>query len=115
MKKRDLKYETIRIVSMFFILILHEINVFADKNSLLYYIFATILLTGVPCFLMLSGKFAFDIDYNDEEYISKFYKRKFISLIIPVIVYMAIKEFHIMGYNLQKKNNNIFIHKVFIC
>jgi len=103
MKKRDLKYETIRVFSMLFILFLHEINTFMNRGSMLYYILATILLTGVPCFLMLSGKYAFNIDYNDKDYLKKYYTKKFVNLIIPVLVYMAIKEFHVMGYNLHKE------------
>lgn len=102
MKKRDLKYETIRVFCMFFILSIHEINTFVDQNSILYHILATIFLTGVPCFFMLSGKFAFNIDYDDSNYLAKYYKKKFINLIIPIFVYMIIKEFHIMAYNLNK-------------
>ena len=103
MKKRDSAYETIRVIAMLFILVLHEINTYMNKGTILYYILATILLTGVPLFFMLSGKYAFNIDYNDKNYIEKYYKKKFINLIIPVLVYMAIKEFHVMGYNLHKE------------
>lgn len=71
MKKRDLKYEVIRVFSMIFILAIHEINTFVDKNSMLYYVLATIFMTGVPCFFMLSGKFAFNIDYEDKDYLKK--------------------------------------------
>ena len=102
-KKRDLSYETIRVIAMLFILVLHEINTFMNKGTVLYYIIATILLTGVPLFFMLSGKYAFNIDYDDKNYIEKYYKKKFINLIIPILVYMAIKEFHVMGYNLHKE------------
>lgn len=103
MKKRDVSYEVIRVIAMIFILVLHEINTFMNKGTILYYVLATILLTGVPLFFMLSGKYAFNIDYNDKDYIEKYYKNKFINLIIPVLVYMAIKEFHVMGYNLHKE------------
>lgn len=70
---------------------------------MLYYILATIFLTGVPCFFMLSGKFAFNIDFEDEKYLTKYYIKKFINLLIPVFVYMIIKEFHVMAYNLHKE------------
>lgn len=98
--KRELKYETIRVIAMLFILILHEIDMFLDRTSTLYYILATILLTGVPCFLMISGKFAFK---NVDEDINRYYQKKFRNLIIPILVYMFIKEFHVMGYNLHKE------------
>lgn len=76
MKQREVKYEIIRVISMVFILVLHEIDTFLDKNSLLYFILATILLTGVPMFFMLSGKFAFNIDYSDKNYLTKYYLKK---------------------------------------
>lgn len=103
MKKRELKYEVIRVFSMIFILSIHEINTFMDKSSMLYYVLATIFMAGVPCFFMLSGKFAFNIDYEDKDYLMKYYKKKFINLLIPVFIYMMIKEFHIMAYNLHKE------------
>lgn len=101
--KRNLKYETIRVFAMICILAIHEINTFVEANSMLNYVLSTILLTGVPCFFMLSGKFAFNIDYEDKNYLLKYYKKKFLNLIIPILIYMIIKEFHVMAYNLNKE------------
>ena len=104
MKTRNLKYETIRVIAMLFVIIIHEMTTIIDQNSYSYLFVATILFICNPFFFMLSGKYSFDIDYEDKNYILKFYKKKFINLIVPILIYMFIRHTYIFftryDYNL---------------
>lgn len=60
-------------------------------------------MTCDTLFFMLSGKFAFNIDVEEENFYSKYYKNKFVKLIIPVIAYMLIKQAHLIVYNFNQE------------
>ena len=97
MKKRDISYELIRVLAMFFIVFDHNLNSFFDKDvsTILEPFFAV----GVTLFFMLSGKFALKLNLEDKSLYKKYYWKKVIGLIIPMLVFMAIKNWHVMAYN----------------
>lgn len=97
-KKRDISYEFIRALAMFFIIFDHNLTpYFADAEITKY--LEPFFVVGVTLFFMLSGKFAFRMNLEDKSRYKKFYWKKVVGLIIPMLVYMAIKEFHVMAYN----------------
>ena len=96
MKKRELKYEVIRVVAMFLVVFLHELTAVVDNTTISYSIFLIFLLLSNSLFFMLSGKFAFNIDYDEKNYIIKYYCKKFLKLVVPIFIYMIIREFYIL-------------------
>ena len=96
MRKRNIKYETIRVIAMIFVVIIHELSMFVEQSSYSYLIIGTFLFTANSLFFMLSGKFAFDIDYEENNYVLKYYYKKLVGFFIPVLIYMFIRQFFVM-------------------
>ncbi len=97
-KKRDVSYELIRVIAMLFIIFDHNLNPFFNDAEITKYL-EPFFVVGVTLFFMLSGKFAFRLNLEDKSLYKKFYWKKVIGLIIPMLVYMAIKNWHVMWYN----------------
>ncbi len=97
MKKRDISYELIRIFAMCLIVFDHNINPFFGKENGKFV--EPFLAVAVTLFFMLAGKFAFKLNLEDKSLYKKFYWKKVLGLIIPMLVYMAIKNWHVMAYN----------------
>lgn len=98
-KKRDLSYEFIRIFAMLLIILTHEINTYLGKGSTLATCMEIFTAVGVTLFFMLSGRFAFKLNLEDKSLYKKFYFKKIVGLIIPMVIYMLIKNWHVMVYN----------------
>jgi peptidoglycan/LPS O-acetylase OafA/YrhL len=98
-KKRDLSYELIRVLAMAFIIFDHNLNPFFGKGSCAAILLEPFFIVGVPLFFMLSGRFAFKLNLEDKSLYKKYYLKKVVGLIIPMLVFMAIKNWHIMVYN----------------
>lgn len=96
-KNRDLKYETIRVVAMIFVIAIHQIDSVSAKGDI-YFFVSLILLTCNPLFFMLSGKFALKFNYDEKDCYKKFYLNKFLKIVIPVFVYMLIKEWYLLKF-----------------
>ena len=97
LKTRDLSYEFIRVLAMIFIVFDHNLNSYIQGDLSKY--IEPFFVVGVTLFFMLSGKFAFKLNLEDKSLYKKFYWKKFIGLIIPILVFMAIKNLHVMVYN----------------
>lgn len=97
--QRDLSYEFIRVVSMILIILAHEIPNYLGQFSRLGVYTELVTNVGVTLFFMLSGKFALKLNLEDKHLYKKYYWKKVIGLIIPMLVYMAIKNWHIMVYH----------------
>jgi acyltransferase 3 len=110
---RDLSYEFIRVIAMILIVFTHEIPNYLGSSRLAtsVEIFATV---GVTIFFLLAGKFAFRLNLEDKTLYKKYYWKKAIGLIVPMLVYMAIKNWHVMTYNKQLVVTPIFYVKHFI-
>ncbi len=63
---------------------------------------------------MLSGKFAFRLNLKDQNLYKKYYWKKVIGLIIPMLVYMAIKNWHVMAYNKHLAVTPLFYLRHFV-
>jgi peptidoglycan/LPS O-acetylase OafA/YrhL len=98
-KKRDLSYEFIRVVAMLAIIFTHNIGPYLGNGTGGSTIIEPLLTVGVAVFFILSGKFAFKLNLEDKSLYKKYYWKKVIGLIIPMLVYMAIKNWHVMVYN----------------
>lgn len=96
-KTRDLSYEFIRVIAMIFIVFDHNLNSYIQGDLSKY--IEPFFVVGVTLFFMLSGKFAFKLNLEDKSLYKKFYWKKFLGLIIPMLVFMAIKNYHVMVYN----------------
>jgi len=96
-KKRDVSYELIRVLAMFFIVFDHALNSYLAPDVTKF--IEPFVAVGVTLFFMLSGKFAFRLNLEDKSLYKKYYWKKIVGLIIPMLVYMAIKNWHIMVYN----------------
>ncbi len=97
MKKRDISYEIIRVIAMFFIVFDHNLSTYLPKDITTF--LEPFFVVGVTLFFMLSGKFAFKLNLEDKSLYKKYYWKKVIGLIVPMLVYMAIKNWHVMVYN----------------
>lgn len=75
--KRDIKYETVRVVAMLFVITIHQLDPLRLKlqNPITYNIFSLILMTCNGMFFMLSGKFALQFNYEKEGCYKKYYKK----------------------------------------
>ena len=97
--KRDLSYEVIRVLAMVLIVLTHEIGPYLGDNPTLSSFTEVITVVGVTLFFLLSGKFAFKLNLEDKSLYKKFYWKKFIGLIVPMLIFMLIKEAHVLVYN----------------
>lgn len=93
-KKREMSFELLRIISMLFVIILHvetyyieEVNkLWRDSDILLFSksLFETITRIAVPCFLMITGAFVLN-NHENRNYI-EFYRRSFKKLFIHAFI-----------------------------
>ena len=97
--KRDISYEIVHVLAMVLIILTHEINPYLGDNPTLSSLIEAITAVGVTLFFLLSGKFAFKLNLEDKSLYKKFYWKKFIGLIVPMLVFMLIKEAHVIIYN----------------
>ena len=102
-KKRDINYELIRLVAMLGVIFCHvsSMYIWSDNNSAIYQALDVLFCTCNALFFLLAGRFAFKVNLEDKTKNKQFYWKKIIGLIIPILVYMAIKNYHVMAYNKQ--------------
>ena len=100
-KKRDISYEIIRVIAMIMVVVVHEMPTYTVKQSDGYpfLAFDALLCTCNALFFLLAGRFAFRMNLDDKNLYKKYYWKKALGLIIPMLVYMAIKNWHVMVYN----------------
>jgi surface polysaccharide O-acyltransferase-like enzyme len=100
-KKRDLSYEVIRVIAMCLVIIVHELLDYYIQNlaSRKYMAIEAALCVCNALFFLLAGRFAFKMKLDDNDLYKKYYWKKAIKLLIPVFVYSAIKNWHIMLYH----------------
>lgn len=111
---RELKYEVIRVVAMIFVIAIHQIDAIAINNNIYYYI-SLILLTCNPMFFMLSGKFALKFNYEEKGCYKKYYLNKLIKILVPVFIYMIIKEWHVLTFVFKTEiTPYVFIKSLFL-
>ena len=84
-KKRDVSYELIRVLAMLFIVFDHALNSYLAPDVTKF--IEPFVAVGVTLFFMLSGKFAFRLNLEDKSLYKKYYWKKIIGLIIPMLVY----------------------------
>lgn len=106
---RNMKYEFVRVVAMFFVIAVHVIgNMPTDTPARLafYYAGTLIFYTCNGLFFFVSGKFALESSVE----IIKYYKKKICNIILPMLFYMAIK--HIYLSEVMNYNDNSFMTNV---
>lgn len=100
-KKREVKYEIVRIVSMFFVISVHLLGSLRTDSELRIFMqnfFTLLFFTCNGMFYMLSGKFALqEKSETSKEYFWYYYK-KFWGLIVPIILYMLLRYSHDRNY-----------------
>lgn len=99
---REYKYDYIRAVSMIAIITIHVSQVWANNigmiengNTVKEFVscsFNTLSRFGVPCFIMLSG--AFLLDNNENANYSFFYRKEFVKIFIPTILFSILYLFY---------------------
>ena len=104
-KKREIKYEVIRVIAMIFVITIHQLDKFKPQftNPIQHQLLSIIFLTCNGLFFMLSGKFALNFNYEEKGCYKKYYLGKFIKIIIPALFYMAIKELYLMHFTFKQK------------
>ena len=109
-KQRDVSYEVIRVLAMIMVILVHELPIYIlsdSTNPTVYMAFDGFFCLCNALFFLLAGRFAFKINTEDKSLYKKYYWKKVIGLIIPMFVYMAIKNWHVMAYN-QHLDVNLF-------
>lgn len=102
--KRNIRYENIRLIAMILVIFQHVMQEIHIRNGFpTYSYYNLVFMTCDTLFFMLSGKFAFNINTEEKNFYSKYYKNKFVKLIIPVIIYMMIKQIHLIVYNFHQE------------
>lgn len=108
--KRNLKYEFIRVIAMLGVIGVHVVgNLPTDTpiRSSLYSIFTLLFYSCNGIFFIISGKFALE----SRTEIRKFYCNKVYNLIMPMLLYMMLRQICIW-YN---SGVEIFVWKDFLC
>ena len=97
MKERDCQSDLIRVIAMIFVVGVHSLNFISDHITASIVI-KVIIISCNPMFFMLSGKFnlLFDPGENEKHSYSNYYKKKFINIFMPFLVYCLL--IHIYDY-----------------
>lgn len=100
-KKRDVNYEIIRVMAMVMVILEHHIQkfIYTDGTQHLYSLLDAIFTLSMPLFFYLAGRFAFKLNLEDKSLYKKFYWKKAVGLIVPMLIYMLIKNWHVMWYH----------------
>ena len=98
-KQRDISYEIIRVIAMILIIATHEITPYLGEYKVLSDCLEIVTVVGVTLFFLLSGRFAFKLNLEDKTLYKKYYWKKFIGLVVPMLIFMLIKEAHVIVYN----------------
>ena len=104
-KKREIKYEIIRVIAMIFVITIHQLDKFKPQftNPTQHQLLSIVFLTCNGLFFMLSGKFSLNFNYEEKGCYKKYYFGKFIKIIIPALFYMAIKQLYLMHFTFNEK------------
>ncbi|MBQ6841308.1 MAG: acyltransferase family protein [Bacilli bacterium] len=100
MKKVDYKLDTLRVLSMFLVIVIHVANyycrAFSQISSLSYFgavIFNAIARVSVPIFFMISGALLLSKEYDEKKNFQRI-KKMIITLTIFTIVYLLWDKFY---------------------
>lgn len=97
---RKLEYEKIRIFAMFFTIAVHCLNAVPNDTVLRNYLSDGLYLLFYTCnglFFLLSGKFAIATKCDSFDDYYRYYAKKLIHLIIPVLCYMFLRNLYDLG------------------
>lgn len=90
--ERNCQSDLIRTLGMIFVIAIHTKGVISE-HIVITTIFLTLFFTSVSMFYMVSGKYNLKFNTNndsDKNAYTKYYKKKFISILIPFIIYSII-------------------------
>lgn len=100
MRKRDARFEFIRIVSMILVVGVHSFATVSPtyaEGSLTGRMISTFLLLSNGLFFMISGKFALSTCFRTGEDYKKYYLKRIGSIGIPVLVGMLLRSVYNVG------------------
>lgn len=86
--KRDVQYEFIRAAAMLFVIGVHAVGrmpVDTPRRALYHAVFTLFFFTCNGLFYMLSGKFALEGNYKQKEDRVRFFQKKILNLILPIL------------------------------
>lgn len=101
---RNIKLDLIRVISMFFVIMIHTLVKLFYSNNIFKITMESILFTCNGMFYMLSGYFNLDKKFTSKEDYKKYYKNKLIKIIIPFII---------CSFFINTWNTYIIEHKTF--
>ncbi|MEE3342643.1 MAG: acyltransferase [Bacilli bacterium] len=101
---RNIKLDLIRVISMFFVIMVHTLVKLFYSNNIFKITMESILFTCNGMFFMLSGYFNLDKKITSKEDYKKYYKNKLIKIIIPFII---------CSFFINTWNTYIIDHKTF--
>lgn len=85
MKKRNYGLDLLRILLCIFVIAVHSLNYFGIESVFVEMFIPTLLKSANGLFYMLSGYFNLDKKFNNSKDILRFYKSKFIYVLIPFL------------------------------
>lgn len=94
-EERDIQYEFIRVVAIFFVVaihVLHKLERDTSQKVFAYYSLTLLFITCDGLFYFLSGKFALQAKCETKEEYIRYYLKKFQNLIIPIGFYMILRS-----------------------
>lgn len=90
-KPRDYKFELIRVLAIFAVIGVHTVGILLPDGTALrqfsIYFMGALFALGNGLFFMMSGKFALRNTLREDKY-GDFYFKKFVYLILPLLIYM---------------------------
>ena len=106
---RDVRYDVIRVVAMFFVIAVH-VNP-KPFNSMPWFkdVFDYVIYTCNGMFFMLSGFFNMKKELSTKEDYGFYYKKKFISILLPYVV----MTFLLYGYDYHQ-SGRVFDLRMFV-
>jgi surface polysaccharide O-acyltransferase-like enzyme len=113
--KRNGQYELIRVAAMFFVIGVHLVEtlpVDTPRRILYNSVFSLTFYTCNGLFFMLSGKFALGGTYKSKEDRKRYFQKRILNLILPMIFFMWLRSaysvrgdiFHLEFWNLCLRN-----------
>lgn len=88
MKERNYGIDLFRVVLCLAVIALHSLDYFGIEDSFPYIIYILDAANGL--FYIVSGYFNFEKEFNSNEDIKKYYKNRFITVLLPFMIYIFV-------------------------
>lgn len=90
MKKRSYNLDLMRVILSLCVITVHSFHHFGVENEVLDGMIRILLMTCDGLFYMISGYFNLEKEFNDSTDIKKYYKNRFITVLLPFLAFVFV-------------------------